>query len=113
MNNLIKTKLGLSALSIFRGIMNRSVPRAFFRLLCSADKKPEEFLSAYGGFISLISERGCLDSLAYALTEAALFDDNCFTRAAVGGTQNKLRLRGDFVRGKPQRRRGAELIRLF
>ena len=90
MNNLIKTKLGLSALSIFRGIMNRSVPRAFFRLLCSADKKPEEFLDAYGGFISLISERGCLDSLAYALTEAALFDDNCFTRAAAGGTQNKL-----------------------
>ena len=90
MNNLIKTKLGLSALSIFRGIMNRSVPRAFFRLLCSADKKPEEFLSAYGGFISLISERGCLDSLAYALTEAALFDDNCFTRDAAGGTQNDL-----------------------
>lgn len=70
--------------------MLRSVPAAFYELLCSTDKPPWEFLSAYGRFYSLISERGCSDSLAYSLTEAALFDENCFTRAAAGGTENDL-----------------------
>lgn len=90
MNKVFKTKLRLSSLSIFRGIMERSVPGAFYRLLCSAEKSPIEFLSAYGEFYSLISERGCADSLAYAMTEAALFDENCFTRAAAGGREAEL-----------------------
>ena len=90
MNKVLKTKLQLSSLSIFRGIMGRSVPSAFYRLLCSTEKSPVEFLSAYGEFYSLISERGCSDSLAYAMTEAALFDENCFTRAAAGGREDEL-----------------------
>lgn len=90
MNNVLKTKLQLSSLSIFRGIMSRSVPAAFYELLCSTEKPPGEFLSAYGRFFSLISERGCSDSLAYSLTEAALFDENCFTRAAAGGREKEL-----------------------
>ena len=90
MNKVLKTKLQLSSLSIFRGIMSRSVPSAFYRLLCSTEKSPMEFLSAYGEFYSLISERGCADSLAYAMTEAALFDENCFTRAAAGGREAEL-----------------------
>ena len=90
MNKVLKTKLQLSSLSIFRGIMGRSVPDAFYRLLCSIEKSPTEFLSAYGEFYSLISERGCSDSLAYAMTEAALFDENCFTRAAAGGREDEL-----------------------
>ena len=90
MNKVLKTKLQLSSLSIFRGIMSRSVPSAFYRLLCSTEKSPMEFLSAYGEFYSLICERGCSDRLAYAMTEAALFDENCFTRAAAGGCIDKL-----------------------
>ncbi len=90
MNNVLKVKLQLSSLSIFKGIMQRSVPNAFYRLLCATEKSPDEFLKAYGGFFSLISERGCSDSLAYSMTEAALFDENVFTRAAAGGKQNEL-----------------------
>ena len=90
MNNALKTKLQLSSLSIFRGIMQRSVPGAFYRLLCSLDEKPQDFLNVYGEFYSLIAERGCSGRLAYAMTEAALFDENCFTRAAAGGTQDSL-----------------------
>ena len=86
-------QLQLSALSVFRGVMNRSVPYGFYRLLCSLDKAPEEFLSAYGSFVSLICERGCADRLAYSLTEAALFDENCFTRAAAGGKYESLSAR--------------------
>ena len=48
MNNVNKCKMLLSSLSVFRGIMNRSVPKAFYELLLSLDKKPEEFLGAYG-----------------------------------------------------------------
>ena len=90
MNKVYKTRLALSSLSVFRGILNRSVPKAFYELLGAAEKTPEEFLSAYGRFYSLICERGCSDRLAYSLTEAALFDENCFTRAAAAGKADEL-----------------------
>lgn len=90
MNNAVKTKLLLSSLSVFRGILSRSVPKAYYRLLSSLEKSPDEFLSAYGEFYSLISERNCSDKLAYSMTEAALFDENCFTRAAAGGKYDSL-----------------------
>lgn len=80
----------LSSLSVFRGIMKRSVPKAYYNLLLSLDKQPDEFLRAYGEFYSLVSERGCSDKLAYSMTEAALFDENCFTLAAAGGTDDRL-----------------------
>ena len=32
----------------------------------------------------------CADRLAYSFTEAALYDENCFTRSAAGGTHNEL-----------------------
>lgn len=90
MNNVTKIRLMLSSLSVFRGIMKRSVPKAYYNLLLSLDKQPDEFLRAYGEFYSLVSERGCSDKLAYSMTEAALFDENCFTLAAAGGTDDRL-----------------------
>ena len=90
MNNVNRTKLLLSSLSVFRGIMKRSVVKAYYKLLLSLDSVPDEFLNAYGDFYSLISERGCSNRLAYAMTEAALFDENCFTRAAAAGKYDTL-----------------------
>ena len=90
MNRVITAKYNLSALSIFRGILNRSVPRAFYRLLCALDSEPDVFLRQYGEFYSLICERGGSESLAYSFTEAALFDENCFTRLAAGGREGEL-----------------------
>ena len=90
MNKVNEVKLRLCSLSVFRGILNRSVVRAYYNLLCAIEKKPEVFLNLYGSFYSLISERGCSDKLAYSLTEAALFDENCFTRAAAGGKYDSL-----------------------
>ncbi|MGN1433622.1 MAG: ATP-binding protein [Ruminococcus sp.] len=90
MNNVNRTKLLLSSLSVFRGIMKRSVVKAYYRLLLSLDSEPDEFLNAYGDFYSLISERGFSSRLAYAMTEAALFDENCFTRAAAAGKYDTL-----------------------
>lgn len=70
--------------------MKRSVVKAYYKLLLSLDSEPDEFLNAYGDFYSLISERGFSSRLAYAMTEAALFDENCFTRAAAAGKYNTL-----------------------
>lgn len=90
MNNVNRTKLLLSSLSVFRGIMKRSVVKAYYKLLLSLDSEPDEFLNAYGDFYSLISERGFSNRLAYAMTEATLFDENCFTRAAAAGKYDTL-----------------------
>lgn len=70
--------------------MKRSVVKAYYKLLLSLDSEPDEFLNAYGYFYSLISERGFSNRLAYAMTEAALFDENCFTRAAAAGKYDTL-----------------------
>lgn len=90
MNKTEKSLLLLSSLSIYKGILNRSVPKAFYNLLLSADKEPAQFLSAYGNFYSLLSERGYTERFAYCMTEAALFDENCFTRASAGGKNGSL-----------------------
>lgn len=90
MDKVRTVQLKLSALSVYRGIMQRSVPAAFYKLLCSLDKAPGEFLEGWGAFYSLICECGCANRLAYALTEAALFDENVFTRSAAGGTHRAL-----------------------
>ena len=70
--------------------MKRSVVKAYYKLLLSLDSEPDELLNAYGDFYSLISERGFSSRLAYAMTEAALFDENCFTRAAAAGKYDTL-----------------------
>lgn len=90
MNNVNRTKWLLSSLSVFRGIMKRSVVKAYYKLLLSLDSDIDEFLNAYGDFFSLISERGFSGRFAYAMTEAALFDENCFTRAAAAGKYDTL-----------------------
>lgn len=90
MHDAYTTGLKLSSLSIFRGVLTHSIPQAFYRLLLSLHAEPEEFLRCYGAFFSLLSERGCADRLAYAFTAAALYDENCFTRACAGGTQGNL-----------------------
>ena len=90
MNKTKDAAMRLSSLSVFRGIMNRTVPRAYYKLLCSADAPVHEFLAAWGNFAGLLAERGCTGSLAGCLTEAALFDDNAFSRAAAAGQADKL-----------------------
>lgn len=38
----------------------------------------------------MLCERGCADKFAFAISETALFDDNCFARAATAGKQGEL-----------------------
>ena len=90
---MTKTKeaaLLLSSLSVYRGILNRSVVGAYYKLLCAADEPVTEFTTAWGTFFSLLCERGYSDSLARCITKAALFDENAFSRAAAGGKEREL-----------------------
>lgn len=80
----------MSSLSIYRGILNRTVPKAFFKLLCAYDKPPLEFAGAWGEFFRLLSDRGFADDLAGCITETALFDENRFSMLAADNRMDKL-----------------------
>ena len=75
----------MASLSIYRGILNRTVPAAFYRLLRAEGE--EEFLKAWGNFFAVLCERGLSESFADCLTGTALFDENAFSLAAAGGAR--------------------------
>ena len=80
----------MSSLSIYKGILNRSVAKAYYRLLSALDRDILEFCSAWGEFFSVLCDKECSESFAKALTETALFDENAFSRAASAGLEKKL-----------------------
>ena len=82
MNTTQKAALLMSSLSVYRGLMQRTVVKAFYELICAVDKPIREFTDAWGHFFSLLCERGCAGHWAKYLTETALYDDNAFSRAA-------------------------------
>ena len=81
----------MSSLSIYKGIIKRTVPGAYYRLLCAVDAPVHDFLRAWGEFVALLSDRGYADSLAKCLTEAALFDENAFSRMCAAGKADELK----------------------
>ncbi len=85
MNKTTEAAMLMSSLSVYRGIMQRTVPAAFYRLLCAVKLPVHDFLRSWGEFVGLLCDRGYSDSLARCLTEAALFDENSFSRAAAAG----------------------------
>ena len=82
--------LMLSALSVYQGVLNRSVPKAFYHLLCCHSAPPVEFLTAWGAFTSLLFARGYAESLCGCMTKAALYDENCFSEAAAKKKESTL-----------------------
>ncbi len=90
MNRIHDILLGLNSLSVFRGILNRSVIKSYIKLISSLSSAPENFLNSYGEFFSLLAERNITDNLARYITETVLFDDNVFSTACAGGKYNKM-----------------------
>ncbi|MCR5653241.1 MAG: ATP-binding protein [Ruminococcus sp.] len=80
----------MKSLSVYRGILTRSVINGYMNLLSACESEPSEFLSAYGEFYSLLCERGVSGKLAYAISETALFDENSFSLAAAAGKTKAL-----------------------
>lgn len=83
----------MASLSIYRGILRRTVPKAFYQLLLSGARCAETralqdqtaFLEAWGAFFSALCQRDSSQCFARCLTQTALFDENAFSLAAAGG----------------------------
>lgn len=82
--------LQFSSLSVFKGILNRTVPGAFYRLLCAYESHPLEFARAWGEFFALLCDRGYSENLAGCISETVLFDENAFSKAAAAGKDGQL-----------------------
>ena len=85
MNAIETAAMQLASLSVYRGILRRTVPGAFYRLLRAVSAPLEAFLPAWGEFIAVLAERGQSENFAACLTESALYDENAFSRAAAAG----------------------------
>lgn len=90
MTKTTQAYLMMKSLSVYRGILQRSVIKGYMKLLESIESEPAVFLEAYGEFFSLLSQRGVSDKLAYAVTETALFDENSYSLAAAAGKTKSL-----------------------
>lgn len=90
MNPAKEAALLISSLSIYRGILNRTVPKAYYQLLTALDKDIFTFVRAWSDFFSALCDKGCADHLAKCLTETVLFDENAFSRAAAAHTEKSL-----------------------
>lgn len=88
MDEMKRAAVKMASLSIYKGILNRTVPKAFYRLLWSAGRSEEEFLNAWGDFFAVLCERGCSENLAGCITGTALYDENAFSLAAAGGAED-------------------------
>ncbi|RAQ28347.1 ATP-binding protein [Hydrogeniiclostridium mannosilyticum] len=73
----------MASLSVYRGILKRTVPKALFRLLWAEDEKA--FLQAWGSFLAVLCERGFSENLMECISQTALFDENAFSLAAAAG----------------------------
>ena len=82
----------MASLSIYKGILNRTVPGALYRLLWASDA--QAFLRSWGELFAALCERGYEENLTGCLTEAALYDENAFSLAAAGGKTIPPAMRG-------------------
>lgn len=90
MNATKEAALLMSSLSVYQGVLERSVPKAYYNLLCAMNEPVFAFAKAWGSFFSILCERNCADSFSSYMTEAALYDENVFSRAAAAGKAREL-----------------------
>jgi len=83
MNRMKQAAEAMASLSIYRGILQRTVPKAMYRLLWANDR--ETFLRAWGDFFAVLCERNSSETFAEHLTSTALYDENGFSLAAAAG----------------------------
>lgn len=93
MNPTKEAALLMSSLSIYHGILDRTVVKAYYELLCCVNKPIFEFADAWGKFFSLLCDRECADNFSGYLTETALYDENAFSRAAAANKEKSLNTR--------------------
>ena len=87
MNKIEKAALKMASLSVYKGILNRTVPAALQRLIWAADNSPREFLEAWGDLFSALCAHGASENFAGYLTELPFYEENAFSLAAAGGAE--------------------------
>lgn len=85
MKEIRQEAMALASLSIYKGILERTVPGAFYRLLWSVGGSEQEFLNAWGAFFAALCDRNGSDNFTESFTETALFDENAFSLTAASG----------------------------
>lgn len=76
----------IASLSIYRGVLEQGVPKAFIKLLRTAlNENPEPFLVAWGELFSTLSAKNAETKFSWAFTEPVLYDENAFSLAHAGG----------------------------
>lgn len=90
MNQTKEAALLMSSLSVYQGILERTVVKAYYELLCCVNKPVFEFTKAWGKLFSLLCDRECADNFSRYFTETALYDENAFSRAAVAKKETSL-----------------------
>ncbi len=90
MNATKEAALMMSSLSIYKGLLSRTVGAAYFRLLSAQAKPVYEFAQAWGDFFSLLCDKEAVGNFSRCLTGAALVDENAFSRAAAAGKEKEL-----------------------
>ncbi|QAT51186.1 ATP-binding protein [Caproiciproducens sp. NJN-50] len=77
----------MASLSVYRGILERPVPRALCRLLNAAGLSCEPFAQAWGAFFSALCGQGGSGGLLGCLAQEILCDENAFSLAAARGAE--------------------------
>ena len=85
MNQIRSLALSFNSLSVYRGILDRPVPREFRRLLNAAYCTREELVEAWGSFFSALCEQGGTSGLLGCLAQEALYDENSFSLTSAQG----------------------------
>lgn len=85
MDKIRQNAMALASLSIYKGILHRTVPGALYRLLWSAGHSEQDFLNAWGDFFAALCERNGSENFSGCFTETALYDENPFSQACAAG----------------------------
>ena len=75
----------MASLSVYRGVLEQAVPKAFCRLLWAAGRSERDFVSAWGSFFSMLSARNGTESFSRCIREAVQSDENAFSLACAAG----------------------------
>lgn len=90
LNILQKTILLASSLSIYKNVLNNPAQKAFINLINSTSLPKEDFFKAWGEFFSVLSENEYTQNFYACMKNSVIYDENCFSRAIAGGTENTL-----------------------
>lgn len=85
MEQLKRAAMMMASLSVYRGVLEQTVPKAFYKLLWSSERSEKDFLSAWGSFFSVLSQHNGTESFSHCIAEAVQSDENVFSLACAAG----------------------------